>query len=198
MRKVVTSFNFNPPLELFFCLPILTNNNLLYKIYCENIIIMFLNQNFFILFFFSFISLSSIRFFSFLFFFLLYIHVHYLYPPFFYFLFLFHSRTFQRALILSFFPQLSLFFSFFLFFNLILEYSLALFAIRKRKEKKRGIERKNKRDGLLCHRPSSSPRNVVQMGQMTSVFYLFFWINFKIVFLSLYSDNLIMLDFRDI
>ena len=53
--------------------------------------------------------------------------------------------------------------------------------------------------------------NAVQMGQMAAVFYLlsflfffffsFFYcydlINFKIVFLSLYSNNLIMLEFRD-
>ena len=46
--------------------------------------------------------------------------------------------------------------------------------------------------------------NPVQMGQMASVFCLFFFflcydlINFKIVFLSLYSDTLIMLEFRDV
>ena len=38
MWKVVTSSNLNPPLKLFFYLPILTNNNLLLKIYCENIV----------------------------------------------------------------------------------------------------------------------------------------------------------------
>ena len=51
--------------------------------------------------------------------------------------------------------------------------------------------------------------NAVQTDQMASIFYLFFsflfscfycydLINFKIVFLSLYSDNLIMLKFKDI
>ena len=46
--------------------------------------------------------------------------------------------------------------------------------------------------------------NAVQMGQMASVFFFFFGfycydlINYKIVFLSLYSDNLIMLEFRDV
>ena len=54
MWKVVISSNLNPPLKLFFYLPILTNNNLLFKIYCENIVIVFFNQDFlfFILFFF--------------------------------------------------------------------------------------------------------------------------------------------------
>ena len=53
MQKVVTS-NLNPLLKLFFYLPILTNNNLLFKIYCENIVVVFFNQDFlfFILFFF--------------------------------------------------------------------------------------------------------------------------------------------------
>ena len=53
--KVVTSFNVNPPLKLFFYSLILANNNLLLKIYCENIVIAFLNCHFlfFILFFLS-------------------------------------------------------------------------------------------------------------------------------------------------
>ena len=37
MWKVITSSNLNSPLKLFFYSPILTNNNLLLKIYCENI-----------------------------------------------------------------------------------------------------------------------------------------------------------------
>ena len=47
----------NPSLKLFFYLPILTNNNLLLKIYCENIVIGFLNCHFlfFILLFLYFI-----------------------------------------------------------------------------------------------------------------------------------------------
>ena len=51
--------------------------------------------------------------------------------------------------------------------------------------------------------------NAIQMDQMASIFCLFFsflfscfycydLINFKIVFLSLYSNNLIMLEFRDV
>ena len=43
MWKVVTSSNLNPPLKLFFNSPILANKNLLLKIYCENIILVFLN-----------------------------------------------------------------------------------------------------------------------------------------------------------
>ena len=38
MWKVVTSFNLNSLLKLFFYSQILTNNNLLLKIYCENIV----------------------------------------------------------------------------------------------------------------------------------------------------------------
>ena len=55
MWKVVTSSNLNPPLKLFFYSPILVNNNLLLKIYCENIMVVFLNCLFlfFILFFLS-------------------------------------------------------------------------------------------------------------------------------------------------
>ena len=43
MWKVVTNYNLNSPLKLFFYLPVLTNNNLLLKIYCENIVVAFLN-----------------------------------------------------------------------------------------------------------------------------------------------------------
>ena len=46
MWKVVTRSNLNPPLKLFFYSPILTNNNLLLKIYCENIVIVSFNQDF--------------------------------------------------------------------------------------------------------------------------------------------------------
>ena len=55
MWKIVISFNLNPPLKLFFYSPILANNNLLLKIYCENIVVTFLNCHFlfFILFFLS-------------------------------------------------------------------------------------------------------------------------------------------------
>ena len=51
--KIDTDFNLNVLLKLFFFSPILANNNLLLKIYCENIMIAFLNFNFsfFILFF---------------------------------------------------------------------------------------------------------------------------------------------------
>ena len=38
MWKVITSSNLNSQLKLFFYSPILTNNNLLLKIYCENIV----------------------------------------------------------------------------------------------------------------------------------------------------------------
>ena len=43
MWKVVTSSNLKSPLKLFFYSPILTNNNLLLKIYYKNIVVTFLN-----------------------------------------------------------------------------------------------------------------------------------------------------------
>ena len=89
MWKVVTSSNLNPLLKLFFYSPILTNNNLLLKIYCENIIV--ISQiGFFILYIISLFSLfiSPICFcFFFLFFFLFLI-----------FLFLLDSRTFSSVI----------------------------------------------------------------------------------------------------
>ena len=103
-------------------------------------------------------------------------------PPFFFFFSLIQvSRTFQHSQ--------PLFFFFFFLFSI----SLSLFSFF-----------------FLLDSRTVVP-NAVQMGQMASVFYLlsflffffflFFYcydlINFKIVFLSLYSDNLIMLEFRD-
>ena len=52
MWKVIASSNLNLPLKLYFYLPILANNNMLLKIYCENIVVEFLNCPFF----FSFLS----------------------------------------------------------------------------------------------------------------------------------------------
>ena len=53
MQKVVTNSNLKSLLKLFFFSPILTKKNLLLKIFCENIVGEFLNQDFlfFILFF---------------------------------------------------------------------------------------------------------------------------------------------------
>ena len=48
MWKVVTSSNLNPLLKLFFYSSILINNNLLLKIYCKNIVVIFFNLDFFI------------------------------------------------------------------------------------------------------------------------------------------------------
>ena len=103
MWKVVTSYNVNSPLKLFFYLLILANNNLLLKIYCENIVIAFLNCHFlfFILFFLSFIY--TFFSFSFFLFFLLHtriptlISIHHSYFP-----FLLHSRTHSPALFSTF------------------------------------------------------------------------------------------------
>ena len=101
MWKVITNSNLNPPLELFFYSSILTNNNLLLKIYCENIVVTFLNFLFFILFLLSLISFHPYVFLSFFpFFFLLHTRLSLsLYLPLLFFLFLPHSRS---ALILFF------------------------------------------------------------------------------------------------
>ena len=66
MWKVVTSSNLNPPLKLFFYSLILTNNNLLLKIYCENIVITFFNYDFLFIILFPLFPtfISSILFFS--------------------------------------------------------------------------------------------------------------------------------------
>ena len=94
MWKVVTSYNLNPLLKLFFYLPILTNNNLLLKIYCENIVIVFFNYDFFLYYFssfhFIFIHSHFISFFLFSFFFFsfsCFSPPHKCPAPFFYFLF---------------------------------------------------------------------------------------------------------------
>ena len=68
MWKVVSSSNLNSPLKLFFYSSILTNNNLLLKIYCENIVVKFLNYNFLSLYYF-------------LFFHFILLHTRVLYPP---------------------------------------------------------------------------------------------------------------------
>ena len=124
MWKVVTSFNLNPPLKLFFYSPILANNNILLKIYCKNIVVAFLNCDFllFILFFSSH-HLSYILFF----FFLLVFSPTHTYPtPFLYLPSFSFSSSFWiifSAISLS----LSLALSFLTFyFYLILEHSLPL------------------------------------------------------------------------
>ena len=165
MWKIVISSNLNPPLKLFFYSPILPNNNMLLKIYYENIVIAFLNCHFlfFILFF------SSICFFFFFFLFSLvfspphtYTHS-YLHPPLFFllpFLFLLDSRT-----------SLSFSFSSSLFFYLIPEHSLALSVIRN---EERGRERKNKGEILLAppliegHRSTENRRSLCQAAPSTS------------------------------
>ena len=68
----------NPPLKLFFYSQILANNNLSLKIYCENIVVTFLNFDFlfFILFFFfSLIFFHPYVLFFFLLFFLLHTRI---------------------------------------------------------------------------------------------------------------------------
>ena len=87
MWKVVTSSTLNSSLKLFFYSPILTNNNLLLKIYCENIVVIFL-KIFHSLYYFSFLNLYFIHTFLFSFFFSFFYFLFfsftrcpYLYPP---------------------------------------------------------------------------------------------------------------------
>ena len=158
MWKVVTSFNLNPPLNLFFHSPILANNNLLLKIYCENIVVAFLNCHFlfFILFF---LSISSICTFFFSFsFFLFFFSPPHMYTQFssllFLFLFLLDS-TLSRAFSLSLSLSLSLFSTFFLFY-LILEHSLGVYVIRNRERTSKRylacstVDRKIQADAESC------------------------------------------------
>ena len=125
MWKVITSSNLNSPLKLFFYSPILTNNNLSLKIYCENIVATFL-KIFYSLYYFSFLSLHFIHTFFFSIFFFLFFSstcCPLSLSPFFYLLCLPHSSTFQasstsrrnfHSLLLSLY-----FFFFSFFFNLI-------------------------------------------------------------------------------
>ena len=213
MWKVVTSSNLKPSLKLYFYSQVLINNNLLLKIYCENIVVAFFNQDFlfFTLFFLSFISFSSIRFISFFLVFLLHTHVQcpISIPPPPSFIFFFspiqeHSSKLSFSL---FSLQLSLSLS------LSLDSRTFTSSLCDKKRKKRGIKRKNKRDGSFCRRSSSSPSQSKWVRWLLSsvfffIFFFFFFllfcfycydlINFKIVFLSFYFDNLIMLEFRDV
>ena len=90
MWKVITSFNLNPLLKLFFYSLILTNNNLLFKIYCKNIV-KILSQYFsiriFLLFFFLSFHFHPYTFHFFFLFLVFLLHTS-VQPPFFYFLFL--------------------------------------------------------------------------------------------------------------
>ena len=84
MWKVVTSSNLNPPLKLFFYSLILTNNNLLLKIYCENIV-KILWQYFSIRIFYFLYYFSSFHF--------IFIHISFFFSFFFFFFFSFFSST---------------------------------------------------------------------------------------------------------
>ena len=130
MYKVVTSSNLNQSLKLFFYLPILTNNNLLLKIYCENIVITFFNYDFLFIILFPLFPtfISSILFFS-----------STRYPflslsPLFFIFFLIqhnsHSLSFLSSalsLFFFFFFYLTPALSFFLFFSLVLSLCFFVF-----------------------------------------------------------------------
>ena len=109
MWKVVTNSNLNSPLKLFFYLPILTNNNLLLKIYYENIVIAFLNCHFLFLYYFSFLNYIHTFLFFFSWFFLHHTRIPLISLSTLLCLFLVHSRSHFLQLSLS----SSLFFYFF-------------------------------------------------------------------------------------
>ena len=143
--KELSKRTFKVSKKIIFFSPILTNNNLSLKIYCENIMIAFLNFNFsfFILFFPYFFTFFSSIFPSIFSFFSLFFSPPHTYPSNYFFLFLFsflspfslpgHSRTFHFSFLFSFFllslfplpllppkrsPFFLSFFSFFSFFPL--------------------------------------------------------------------------------
>ena len=133
MWKVVTNSNLNPPLKLFFYSPILTNNNLLLKIYYENIVVTISQLGFFILYIiFPFFHFTFIH--TFHFFFSCFSPPHTCPLSLFPLLLFSFSPSFKNIPVSSH----SLFFSpalfFFFFFYLIPEHSLALSAIRKERK----------------------------------------------------------------
>ena len=185
MWKVVTSSNLKPSLKLYFYSQVLINNNLLLKIYCENIVVAFFNQDFlfFTLFFLSFISFSSIRFISFFLVFLLHTHVQCpisIPPPLLLFSFspLFKNIPASSHSLFSLSSSLSL--------SLSLDSRTFTSSLCDKKRKKRGIKRKNKRDGSFCHRSSSSPSQSKWVRWLlSSVFFFIFFFFFFFTFLLL-------------
>ena len=124
MWKVVTSFNLNLLLKLSFYSPILTDNNLLLKIYCYNIVkILWLHFSikiFYFLYYFSFLSFHFIHTF-FLSFFLLHTRLSLSHLSLLFFLFLLPSQKCSQSHSIFFFffvsssHSRSLFFFFFFF-----------------------------------------------------------------------------------
>ena len=110
MWKIVTSSNLNPLLKFYFYSPILANNNMLLKIYCENIVVEFINCHFFLYIIFPFF-LSIIHTFLFFFFFSWFFSTIHVYPyiPFLSLFFL-HLPLSRTSLSLSFSSSLSTFF----------------------------------------------------------------------------------------
>ena len=166
--KVVTSFNVNPPLKLFFYSLILTNNNLLLKIYCENIVVAFL-----FFFFFSFLNYIH-TFLSLLFFFLLDFSPPHMYPT---HIFIYPSFSFSSSFRISLSPALSLKLSIFLLFLFLLDFRTLSSSDKKQRKNKRllapllieGHRQAQNRCSLCQAAPSAPPPlvffpNVAQMG----------------------------------
>ena len=131
--KIVTSSNLNPLLKLYFYSPILANNNMLLKIYCENIVVEFLNYHFFFfIYYFSFLSFYH-PYASFLFFLLIFLH--HTCIPIYTILSLFVFSTFHfpkpPSLFLS--PVLFLNFFFFFFHFLLNSNTLSNFLCNKKR-----------------------------------------------------------------
>ena len=187
MWKVVISSNLNPPLKLFFYSPVLANNNLLLKIYCENIVIAFLNCHFlfFILFF---LSISSIRFFFFFSFFfsLVFSPPHtYIHSSSLLFLFLLDSRSLSSAF------SLSLSLSLFLLFLFLLDSRIFSNSLCDKKQ------RKNKQEiSCLHHRWSNdtSRRKILLAPPLLALSLLLFSFFFLFFFLFLFLLLLLWFD----
>ena len=191
MWKIVISSNLNPLLKLYFYSPILTNNNMLLKIYCENIVVEFLNCHFFffyILFFLSFF-LSIIHTFFFSSWFFSTTHV-YPYIPFLSLFFL-HFPLSRTSLSLSFSISLSTFF--------FPTHYLAFSVIRNGE---RGRERKIRWVRWLCfaaaarlpphYRLSSSPPPGWVRSACSFFSFLFSFFSYLLVLIQLYFKNWIV------
>ena len=194
MWKIVTSSNLNPLLKFYFYSPILANNNMLLKIYYENIVVEFLSCHFFFLYYFSILSFYH----PYVSFFFLLIFLHhtripiYPYPlPFFFSTFHFPKPP---SLFLS--PALFLNFFFFFIFYLIPTHYPAFSIIRNRE---RGRERNNRWVRWLCSAaPSALPPPLVfrptatcrpphhQLGQIGLFLFLFFFFIFACSDLTLF------------
>ena len=140
MWKIVISSNLNSLLKLYFYSPILANNNMLLKIYCENIVIEFLNCHFFFFLYIIFPFFLSF-YHPYIFFFLL-IFLHHTRIPIYPYPLPFFSFTFHFPEPSSLFLSPALFLNSFFFFFLIFlldSNTLSNFLCNKKRRKNRWV-----------------------------------------------------------